>query len=263
MILGIHEAEAEFRAFGIEVTIKILNSIEPAEQIGILNNFEHDNYAGIAVFPLDDPQVVAKINDLSAKGIAIITFNSHVEAVKSFCFVGQDHYKGGRTAAGLLDKIVHRPGEIAVIISSNHLSCHRDRLQGFKDKLEELAKPYKIVDVVENYDKKEDAFRITLELINEYPQLKAIYITGGGVSGLASALSLSEASKDIKVISHDLTTDAKELLEKGSLDFVIGQNPELQGNLLVKILFELLIKRQKPVHKSINVPIEIISSDSF
>lgn len=129
-------------------------------------------------------------------------------------FIGQNHYKGGRTAAGLMSKICPPGTNIGVIISSHNLSCHQDRLRGFKDKLDELHSNFNILDIQENQDRKDEAFRITLKYCNNYPELGAIYLTSGGISGIASALEVAEKTHQIKIICHDITTDTITLLKK-------------------------------------------------
>ena len=100
IISGINRAKKEFSAFGIEVIIKLMTSLDPSEEIRIINDLTENGVSGMAVFPLDHPNVYALLNSLIEKGIAVITFNSPAPEVKSLCFIGQDHYKGGRTAAG-------------------------------------------------------------------------------------------------------------------------------------------------------------------
>lgn len=262
VVHGIRRAEEEFNPFGLEITTKMLSTLEPAEQIGILNYFENEKFAGIAVFPLNDQQVVQKINQLSSNGTAIITFNSRIDEINDICFIGQDHYKGGRTAAGLLNKLLAKGGDIGVIISSKNLSCHQDRLRGFTEKIQESFPNLHIVEVDENQDRKEDAFKITLKYINTYKNLKGIYITGGGVAGVGNALSITEKVGSIKVICHDLTPDAIELLKSKTVDFAIAQDPEAQGYLLIKSMFDYLIKKQKPP-KKIDIPIDIETEDTI
>ncbi len=263
IIHGIKRAQEEFEPFGLEISTKMLSTLEPAEQIGILNYFENEKYAGIAVFPLNDEQVIQKINQLSSNGTAIITFNSQIEEINDICFIGQDHYKGGRTAAGLLNKLLPGGGDIGVIISSKNLSCHQDRLRGFTDKIHEAYPELNIVEINENQDRKEDAFKIMLKYLNIYQKLSGVYITGGGVAGIGNALSITEKIGTVKVICHDLTPDSIELLKSKAVDFAIAQNPELQGYLLIKAIFEYLVKRQKPLLKKVEIPIDIETEDTI
>lgn len=240
-----------------------MTSLEPAEQLSIINELVDMNVSGMAVFPLDNPHIFSRVNHLIENQMAVITFNSKVEGIHHLSFIGQNHYKGGRTmAASLISKICPPNTNIGVIISSHNLSCHQDRLRGFEDKLAELNSDFKILDIQENQDRKDDAFRITLEYCNNYPELGAIYLTSGGITGVASALEIAEKTQQIKVICHDITTDTVPLLKKGVVDFALGQSPVLQGYQLVKTLFEYLVKNICPPD-NIEIPITIATDESL
>ena len=262
LLEGIQNAQNEFSAFGIEVITKMMTSLEPAEQLSIINELVDMNVSGMAVFPLDNPHIFSRVNHLIENQMAVITFNSKVEGIHHLSFIGQNHYKGGRTAASLISKICPPDTNIGVIISSHNLSCHQDRLRGFEDKLAELNSDFKILDIQENQDRKDDAFRITLEYCNNYPELGAIYLTSGGITGVASALEIAEKTQQIKVICHDITTDTVPLLKKGVVDFALGQSPVLQGYQLVKTLFEYLVKNICPPD-NIEIPITIATDESL
>ena len=263
MLLGIQRAQKEFEAFGIQVSIKMPISLEPAEQISILSELESEGVSGIALFPIDNENSRKKMNQLIEHGIPILTCNSNIDGIHNFCFIGQDHCKGGRTAAGLLLKLLPAGSHVGVIISSSNLSCHTDRLSGFSSKLEECQNHIQILEVQENQDRKDEAFKITMNYLNRYPELGGIYITGGGVGGVGSALELSGRASDLKVICHDLTPDSITLLQNGTVDFVLGQDPELQGYQMVKVLFEYIVKKNQPVSPFIPIPITISTADTI
>lgn len=258
---GIRKAEKEFTQFGIDVTVRMLTSLDPVELMSILNEFQEMNISGLAVLPMDDAQVKAKINQIAKSKTAVVTFNSRLEGIDEICFIGQDHYKGGRIAAGLMEKIIPEQGDIGVIISTKNLSCHQDRLSGFTERIAESKMPLSIIDIQENQDRKEDAFRITLEYCNKYPDLKGIYLAGGGISGVASALSLSSNKSRIKIICHDLLPESSTLLKNGAVDFVLGQSAIEQGYQLIKVLFDYLVKEQTPKDRFYEIPVEIITGE--
>ncbi|WP_326974652.1 LacI family DNA-binding transcriptional regulator [Caproicibacter sp. BJN0012] len=261
LLQGIQKANDDFSPFGVEIETKMLTTLEPAEQISILNDFSYRGFTGIAVFPLNDTQVIMRINQIIQSGIAVVTFNSRVDGINDLCFVGQNHYKGGRTAAELLNKLVPPKSKVCVIISSKKLSCHTERLQGFRDKLAECSSSLQIVDIQENQDRKEDAFKIALNNYNKYPDLAGIYISGGGVDGIGSALEFVGAAKKIKVVCHDLTPDSCKLLKSGAVDFVLDQNPYEQGYQILKILFDDLIMNLQPESHFFEIPITITSEE--
>lgn len=260
---GIQNAKDEYQPFGIEILLKMPVTLEPSEQLGMLRELERAAVSGIAVFPIDNPDILNMINALADKGITIITCNSRLKGTKDICFIGQDHYKGGRTVGGLLCKLLPDGGNVGIIISSYNLSCHQDRLSGFKDRIAQERLPIHIIDIQENQDRKETAFKITLEYCNQYPDLKGIYVTGGGIAGVGSALDIVNRTRKIFVICHDLVPDTRILLKNGTVDFALGQNPVQQGYLLVRLLFDYLIKGQEPVSAYQEIPISIATMDSI
>ena len=264
LLLGINKAKEEFSSFGIEIITKMLSTLESAEQLAILNELISQNIHGLAIFPLSDTQIISRVNQLVRSNVPVVTFNSKTEEIRSLCFIGQDHYKGGRAAAELLLKTFpeHTPRQVGVIVSSSILSCHQERLSGFTEKLLEECSESRIISVQENQDRKEDAFRITLEYCNRCPDLDAIYITGGGVAGVGSALEISGMDHRIRVICHDATPDSIDLLKNGVVDFILGQDPIEQGYQLVKVLFEYCMKGITPP-KEIEIPVTITIKETL
>lgn len=262
IIKGIKEGNDEFSAFGIEIITKKLKSLDPFEQLSIIEELVAEGVQGLAVFPLNNSRVIDCLNTLIEQKVAIVTFNSKVSGCNDLCFVGQDHYKGGRTAAGLMGRVCAPDASIGVIISSMHLSCHQDRLMGFREKLAETYPGIKIVEIQENQDRGEAAYQITKDYLAKYPELQGIYLTSGGIYGIGQALEEIGKSKEVRVICHDVIDNTVELLSNGTVDFAIGQNPTQQGYLLVKTLFDYLIKRQKP-EKIIDIPIQIFTDEAI
>ena len=118
LLRGINQAKEEFAPFNLDISVKMLVTLEPAELVNLLTDMSTDSYDGIAVFPIDDEQVKTKINQLAEQGIIIVTFNSKIEGIHDLCFLGQDHVQGGAAAAGLMGRLLPCGGEIGVIISS-------------------------------------------------------------------------------------------------------------------------------------------------
>ena len=76
-------------------------------------------------------------------------------------------------------------------------------------------------------------------------------------------MDIAGKSKDLKVICHDLVPETITLLQNGTVDFAIGQNAANQGYQLVKLLFDYIIKRQKPDCYYMKIPITIATEDTI
>lgn len=259
--IGINHAMVEYGHYGIEVVVRTLPSLDPLAQLVILNEMEQDNISAIAMIPLDNTIVKDKINHLCANSIPVITFNSRIEDVDILCFVGQNHCLGGACAGSLMGKLLPEGGELGIIISAKTLACHRDRLHGFSERIKSQFPKISIASVMENADKDELAFECALRLLNEFPRLRGIYITGGGIVGLGKAVKI--ASRNLKIVSHDFIGETAQLLKDGILDFAIGQNPQLQGYLLIKLFFYYFLKKESPAKTNIDIPLEIATEDNI
>lgn len=261
--LGIQRAYNEYRHYGIEIVTRMLPSLDPAAQLAILNELVQENVQAIGMIPLDHDIIRKQTNSLVQEGIPVITFNSRIDGVDELCFIGQNHVLGGACAGGLMGRLLPGGGKIGVIISSYTLACHVDRLSGFKTRLEQKYPNAEIISVLENMDKDDLAFERTMNLINNHDDLNGIYITGGGVAGVGKALKVAQKDGVIRTISHDFVDGTAELLHDGTLFYAIGQNPQLQGYLVVKLFFDYFFKKEPPSSRYIEIPVEIATEDNI
>lgn len=261
VIRGINSASEEYTPLGISVDTRILASVDPKEEIQLLDQLYESGCKGIAVFPIDDEEVKAKINQLCDKGIAIVTFNSQVEGIGGLCFIGQNNYRAGRTVGSLLKRILPHNGKVAVIISTNLLTGHELRYRGMVDKLSESNLNTQIVDIAEAYDDEDICYVQTKRICSNHSDLNAIYITGGGVMGVCRALEDIGLADSVKVITHDIKPQAFPKMRAGTIAFSIEQDGPGQGSLLVKTLFEYLVKHQSPHQFFLEAPTVIVTEE--
>jgi len=260
---GIEDAKKEIYDYGYNVDTRILNTLEVEEQLNILNSFVESKIDAIAMFSIDSERIRKKVNEIVDLGIPIVTYNSDIHNSKRMCFVGQDHFKGGAVASDLMNKLLCGGGDVLIITSLIELDCHKERIEGFKFGLKEYGSKINILEIVENQDRKQLAFEYTIKKLKEYPDLKGIYITGGGISGVGEALKTAGLESEIKVISHDLVPSTKTLIENGVVDFTIGQDPFYQGYQPIRILFEKLISNTEPQSEFERTRIDIRSRSNI
>ena len=81
---------------------------------------------------LDHPRVRAAIDDLAARGVAVVTLVSDAPSSRRMHYVGIDNPAAGRTAATLMGRFLHgRKGAVGVIAGSLALRDHAERQFGF------------------------------------------------------------------------------------------------------------------------------------
>ncbi|MEI6102092.1 MAG: substrate-binding domain-containing protein, partial [Eubacteriales bacterium] len=127
--------------------------------------------------------------------------------------------------------------------------------KGFKN---ELSEKLSIFSVDNNDDRDEIAYSAAKRFLERSAKgIDGVYITGGGITGLITALKEQGVAKKVKVISHDITPAAVRYIKEGSLHFTLGQDPRFQGYKSVSILFDVLYRNIMPPARHIYTNIDI------
>ena len=103
------EAKEEVESFGGTVKIYEIEGVEPEKVMAAMEELREKGFNGIALTPSEDQLLRARIDQYQEEyGIPIVTFNADLEDTKRLCFVGQDTFQAGRTAAGLMGEMDRR-----------------------------------------------------------------------------------------------------------------------------------------------------------
>lgn len=196
---------------------------------------------GIAVMALENPLVREAVNKACGLGLPVVTLVSNLSAQTILGYVGLNNRAAGRTAAYLINLFSSkRDAKIALFEGSLDLaySDHQEREFGFTDALREYAPEMSIAGKWAIQDNHEEAYQRTLAVLQEIPNLDAIYCIGGGVRGICRALQDKAKDQYIICIGHDLTQHTREFLLDGTLNAVINQDPKAEASAALKLLID-------------------------
>lgn len=240
---GIKDAEAEFKDLGIDVLLKEVEGWKVEEHLRCMQELKELGCKSLALCTIDDERIRDYINELSAQGIPTLLINNQVKDCNHICFVGPDYHRSGEIAAALLHKSrSNQELNILVVVGLKSHQGHAARLKGFIDELENRKCQYKIVDVVEGEDNDIVTQQVTMEALRSHPEVNSIYMaSGSGVSGLGAAI-IAESIDKFFVIACDEIYTTRELVKSDIIDFVICQEPRVQGYQAIKLLHDYLSK---------------------
>ena len=108
----------------------------------LLEAMREEGAEGFAVCAVNDPAIQNWIAARMEEGVPCVTFNSDLPESGRLCFVGQSIRQAGRVAAGLLFKCISGQGPILATAGNLKFDGHRQRLDGFRERLEELVGYY-------------------------------------------------------------------------------------------------------------------------
>ncbi len=241
---GVRQKEEELQGYNCSVLVSRAG-FDAGAQLKSMEYLEAQGANGIILSPCNDPLICSKINEMSRRGIPVITTNTDIRHSLRLAYVGCDFYRSGETAAGLMH-LIGRPQIYAGIVTgSSQVLCHTDRIAGFCDRIRSHYPHIQIVDTIENSDDELESYDGTLALLHKNPQINALYFAAGGVHGGCRAV-LAAGRRDITVISCDKVPTTREMLLDGVIDATICQQPAIQGSRPLDLMFTYLTTGQKP-----------------
>lgn len=132
LIDSIKSSAEKISSFNYNVILETMKGYDIERQINLLDQLS-EKAEVIIITPINHPDIINKINELTDKGKKIITLNFDVENSKRLCHIGVDYIKVGRLAGNLMGLIVKENTKVAMLYGSDNVLCHKERLDGFKD----------------------------------------------------------------------------------------------------------------------------------
>ncbi len=254
---GFLDIAEEYAEYGITFLFKYVKSGEPAQQIEAMDALITQGVKGILITPSDDAEVIQKITTLTENNIPVITFHTDISYGKRLCYIGHNYFKSGATAEGLLAAFTSKSAKVAVIKGSKSELGQDLRIKGFLHNREKFGHNIEIVKILDNTEDDIESYLATKNLMLQFPQTDAIFLTGSGVYGCSKALKeLNLAEKIIVIASNDLP-QTLELLIEGVVNATICESSYEQGYISAKILCNYLTKKIYPESDKFLIPVDI------
>ena len=175
LIDSIKSSAEKISSFNYNVILETMKGYDIERQINLLDQLS-EKAEVIIITPINHPDIINKINELTDKGKKIITLNFDVENSKRLYHIGVDYIKVGRLAANLMGLIVKENSKVALLYGSDNVLCHKERLDGFRDYINQYRHDIDIVTTVKNSDNDEDGYITTKKLLEDYPDINALFI---------------------------------------------------------------------------------------
>ena len=245
VLKGIYEKADDLAGYNCAVLVKQI-PINVDAQLNAIDELLAQEVNGIAIAPQNDERIRTRINELSQRGIPVVTFNTDIENSTRIAYVGSNYTKSGRTAAGLLRLMTHGDVQIGIITGSSEILCHTERIAGFMAALTPCQAHMKIVSIAETQDDEIESYEQTLRLLKEYPKTNALFFAAGGVYGGCRAITALGLAGKLCVIAFDKADTTEQFLRDGVLSADICQQPRTQGKKPLDLLFHYLTSGELP-----------------
>lgn len=245
LIDSIKSTAEKISSFNYNVILETMKGYNVERQVELLDELS-EKAEVIIITPISHPDVINKINELTDKGKKIITLIFDVENSKRLCHIGVDYNKVGRLAGNLMGLIVKENTKVAMLYGSDNVLCHKERLDGFKDYVNQHRPDIDIVTTVKNSDNDENGYTTTKKLLEDYPDVNALFISSGGISGICKAIKEANKVGKITVIASGRNPVIESLIKEGVVTATISQNHVEQGKMAVLTAFNMMTTNKKP-----------------
>jgi len=255
-------ARDKFKPLNIDILPVYIEKLTPHHQVEAVMKLVENGIKGLAIIPIDSPEVKELISNLVAKDIPVVTFNTDIIDSGRLCFVGQDHELAGKVAADLMGKVCHSSGDILINFGRTTNLAHVQRSTSFKMLLGSRYKNLNIAKTIVTYDDENTAYKLIYDYLLKNPNVIGIYSVTATV-GAAQAIIDAGLEDKVHHICHDMVPELIDILKThGVADFMIGQSPQKQVLYAVKILADYLLFGKKPEKENINIAIDIRTKDT-
>ena len=259
---GIDDRYNDLSFYGFTYIVK-QSKTHVKDQLKALDELLKEDISGLIISPYNDPRVQERINDISKKGIPVVTVNTDLADSSRIAYVGSDAFKGGQTAGGLMGLFSKGKAEVGIITGSRSLDGHEDRINGFKDIISKKYPGIQIEAIEECLDDDYKAYETIQRMLLDHPSITAFFFTAGGVYGGCKALYQLTQRAPYTVITFDTEAANVDYMNKDIITATICQNPYLQGSKALSILIDKLILDRDPISEYNYIDINIKIKESL
>ena len=233
----------EYRDYNVTLDIRTYSREDDAQCLRLIEEAVKEGAQAMALSVSDTAELRAALEDLAARSIPVVTFNSDVPEGRRLCYVGEDGLHAGRVAGEIASHFLTETDPFLVICSEQVYSAHKARVDGFLERLAERGIPAENgVVAATHLDYKRTADTVA-ETLDARLGLKVVYMANPPEDACAEVLRKRGLTGKVHVISHDRGPEIKALLCSGQVDFTIGQEVAYQPYQSLRLLFDALSGR--------------------
>lgn len=262
--LGMRRAVETFSDFHITLSVTYYDQYEYDSFINAGKEILGNEPDGVLLAPTI-PEMTAKFTGkLQEQGIPYIFIDSNIDSLNPLAFFGQKSDQSGYFAARVAMMLGERPKEIVIFrqLNEGRLGSNQqeNREKGFRKYMQEHFPHCRIVEL-NLYAKRPDEDETLMDcFFRENPQITCGITFNSKVYTVGEYL-IRHGRKDFKLMGYDLLQRNIACLKAGAVDFLIAQQPSVQGYSGIESLCNHLIFK-KEVKKDNYMPITLLAVEN-
>lgn len=209
---------------------------------------------GIAISCINGEATKPIIEEILAKNVPVVTFDSDSTGSRRLCYIGTNNVNAGKAAGEAAVKLLPNGGKFVGFVGESSAENAQERRRGF----EEAVKGHNIelIEVIDDQKDPAKARRNVEDALAKHGEdiqgFLGLYSYNG--PAIVEALTASGKRDKYKVVCFDAEPLTLQALEKGNVDATIIQKPYDFGYLSTKLLYLINRKGWGEAKKEMNIP---------
>ena len=223
------------------------------------------NPDGVIISPSTCGETEKIVSAFRENGVPFVFIDSNIESLGQLTFYGQNSHSSGFFAARILSMMANHsePTVIFRFIYNGRFGSNQqmDRERGFREYINANYPDIKLHELDLSVDASVNNDEIMGDFFSKNPEVKRGIIFNSDVYVIGEYMQ-KYGKNDFKLMGYDLLDRNVECIRNGSVDFLIAQQPAIQGEECVKALFDHIILR-KEIKPCNYMPITLISRENI
>lgn len=209
----------------VDLTIRHMDDASPDAVARLLIEVSKD-CDSVALVGAQHPILADAIDEVLDRGVPVCGLIAPLSARGNVGFVGLDNWKVGRTAAWAFDRLTREPGRIGILVGNHRYRNQELNESGFRSYFREHNDRFTLLEPMSTYESAAVAREHVEHLIGTYPDLRGLFVSGGGITGAIAALRDLPRRKDFVTVGYELIDVTRSALIDGVLTLAIAHPME-------------------------------------
>lgn len=262
---GMRQAVKAFSDFNISLVTEYYDQYSLGDFFDAGQKLMAQSPDGLVISPSIQSETEKFTNELQAQDIPYIFIDSNLPELNPLAFYGQHAKQSGYFAARMMHMLMQGTKELVIFrqISEGKLGSNQQlrREEGFHTYMSEHHPDITIYKLNLYAKLPEKAPTLLDSFFKEYPNIK-YGITFNSKAYIIGEYMEKHGKKDFHLMGYDLLQRNVDCLRKGNIDFIIAQQPAMQGfNSIESLCNHLILKKEiKPCNY---MPINFLSIENI
>ncbi len=258
-------AEDAATRLGVNLIVQAAErEVDVDKQMQIIENLIQSKVSALCVTPSGSKEVVPAIVKANRAGIPVVIVDTRVDpqALKQAGgqvagFIGSDNFEGGKLAGEFIVQRLGGKGKVAILEGIPGHETGDSRLRGFHSALEGHSAIQVVASQTANWER-DQGYNVFQNILQSHPDVQALFACSDLMAlGAVEAIAAAKKTGTIVVVGFDAFSEAREALQKGTMDATIAQSPYEMGSRAVENAYRLL--KGEKVEEDISVKIQLIT----